>query len=404
MAELKRSVSLPLLVFYGTGTMIGAGIYVLTGAVAGAAGVFAPISFLVAAVLAGFTAFTYAELSARIPRSAGEALFVSEGFKNEKLGSLVGYVIIFTGIVSAGTLAHGFAGYFRVFVDWPPLAIACGFIVLLTLIAIAGIKESVYLAATITVFSLIGIALIIVLTLSNLSSTEVEAVMAGISVDGLLSFGVLTGALLAFYSFIGFEDMVNIAEEVKHPERTLPLGILLSMLITTILYVALAILSVLAMPIAELAASEAPFADLLSRYGKNYAMIIGIISLVSVINTAIAQIIMASRVLYGLGRQAYVPAVFSRVSERSQTPVHASIAVSILVILAVLFFPLKALAKTTSVALLLVFGLVNVSLILIKKRSEEKPAFSVPAFVPWMGGILICGFLIAQLASKISGH
>jgi APA family basic amino acid/polyamine antiporter len=387
--QLKRSISLPLLTFYGLGTILGAGIYVLIGEVVAVAGIRAPIAFGVASLLAVFTAFSYAELSARFPRSAGEAVYIMEAFHRRRLSLLMGLLVILIGLVSSATIVNGFVGYFRVFFELPPWLIIVVLVGLLGLLAAWGISESVWAATLVTLLEIGGLVYIIWVagdSLASLPQRWPEFVTDG---DSGLWIGILAGAFIAFYAFIGFEDMVNVAEEVKDPSRNLPTAIVLALVISSLLYMLVVLVSVLSVPVSELAGSQAPLAKVYHYITGEAPTAITLISLVAVVNGALIQIIMASRVLYGLSWQGWLPPLFSRIHPRRQTPVYATALVTVLALALALWFPLLTLAKATSLVTLLVFALVNLSLWRVK-RFDRRPAGIrvVPRWVPALGFII----------------
>lgn len=400
---LRRSLTLPLLTFYGLGTIVGAGIYVLIGAVAGKAGIFAPISFVLAAVIAGFTAFSYAELSSRLPRSAGEAVYMQEAFQRRWLSRLTGWSVVTIGIISSATIANGFVGYLQVFVSIPDWLAITALVLSLGLIAAWGIRESVWLATLITLIELGGLCYVVLMSgdaLMTLPSRWPELIP---SLDGLVWSGILVGAFLAFYAFIGFEDMVNVAEEVNDAPRTLPRAIILALVVSSSFYLLIALVAVLALPVEQLAASDAPLAAVVASSGHNHSLLISAISIVAVVNGAMIQIIMASRVLYGMGNTQLAPAVLATVHPRTRTPVTATGLVVLLVLTLALWLPLVTLAQLTSMVTLIVFIGVNLALIALKRRGDPASAFiNTPPWVPWTGVSLCLIFLILQAFNLIS--
>ena len=402
--SLKRSLSLSLTTFYGLGNILGAGIYVLIGAVIAHAGDFAPLSFLVASLLACLTAFSYAELSARYPLSAGEAVYVQEGIGLRSVSVLVGLLIILAGIVSAATILRGFAGYLQVFITLPEAAVMLFLVLLLGGLAAWGISQSVLVSALITVIEIAGLVLVIAVAVPDLS-------MAGIGRADFTPlteidtwFGIFAGGFLAFYAFIGFEDMVNVAEEVKQPERNLPRAILLALLVSSLLYFMVALVAINSVPGALLARAEAPLAFLYQYVTGREPVIITIIGMIAVINGALVQIIMASRVCYGMGRKRWLPALFGKVYAVTQTPVLATAGVASLVLAMALWFPLEGLAKATSFLLLMVFSLVNLALWRLKRAASQPPGIMcVPRWVPASGGMVSLAFVIIQAALDIAG-
>ena len=392
--KLKKTLQLWQLIFFGVGTMLGAGIYVLVGKVAGVSGLLAPSAFLFAALLAGFTVFSFAELAARYPKSGGVVVYVQQAFHKRKLSIIVGYLILLTGVVSTAAMMRGFVGYFHVFFNWPDWAIIPIVITLLSIVCIWGIAESITLVTVITLVEVGGLLLVIYMAGGNIAGAEETFPQLIPSMEWTTVSPMVLGAFLAFYAFVGFEDLANVAEEVKNPQRNLPIALVASLIITTIIYVAVAIIAVLAMPIEELAASDAPLADILVQYGTQYPLIIGVISMVSVLNGAVAQVIMGSRILYGMSEEKLAPSYFYHLHPKYQTPVRTTILTSSLIILLSLFFPIVPLAEATSFIIILVFLMVNLSLIFLKKQIPKPEGVpSVPVFIPIIGLLLCAWFL-----------
>lgn len=396
--SLKRSLSLWLITFYGLGTILGAGIYVLIGKVAAAAGLFAPVAFLLAALLAGFSAFAYAELSARFPKSAGEALYVQEGLGRRGLSMLVGGLIILTGIVSSATIANGFVGYLHVFVDMPDWLAISLMVLGLGALAAWGIRESVLAATFITLFEVGGLIFILFAAGDSLGQLPGRLPELLPPLNAGIWQGILLGAALAFYAFIGFEDMVNVAEEVNNPQRNLPRAILLALGVSTLLYLLVALTAVLALPPPELAASRAPLALIYTHATGRSAEMISLISLFAVVNGALIQIIMSSRVLYGMSRAGWLHAAFGAVHPFTRTPLLATALVTLAVLALALWLPLETLARITSFIMLVVFALINLSLLRIKHRDPHPAGIRViPVWIPWAGFLSSSAFVFYQL-------
>jgi amino acid transporter len=395
---LRRSLSLPLVTLYGLGNILGAGIYVLIGKVVGHAGVFAPVSFLLAALLASLTAFTYAELSARFPLSAGEAVYVQHGLGLRFMPALVGMLIILAGVVSAATILRGFAGYLQVFFTAPDPAVILVTTCLLGGLAAWGISESVWAAAVVTLVEVAGLLLILWVAAPAVLAPGVTVPEISLAMTDMHWAGIFVGGFLAFYAFIGFEDMVNVAEEVRDPVRNLPRAILGALIISTVLYFLVALAVVLSAPVEELALSEAPLAWLYAHLTGREPLTITLISLFAVINGALIQIIMASRVAYGMARQGWLPSLFARVSATTRTPVIATASVALLLLVMALWLPLETLAKMTSYFLLMVFTLVNLSLWRLKREYVQPPGvIRIPYWVP------VCGCLASAVFAGVQG-
>ena len=396
MAEphLKRRIGLGLLTAYGVGVMVGAGIYVLIGAVAAGAGVWAPLSFLVAGVIAAPTALSYAEFSTRLPEAAGEAAYVGVGLNSQALALLVGMAIVAAGTISAGAVLRGGVGYLHAGFGIDPVLAVVVLGIALVLVAAVGVLESLSLAALFTVVELAGLGLVIWAGAGAGHTADYSAPAAPVWA------GIGLGAVLAFFAFIGFEDIVNMAEEVRDPERTLPRAILISLGITTAIYALVAWAAVRSVPIRELAGSSSPLVLVWqSARGGDGAFLSGI-AVFAALNGVLAQIVMAARVLFGLGKRSPALAPFRHAHPRLGTPVLATLVIGALVILAALLVPFAILAEVTSTILLAVFALVNLALI-VEKRRTPAATFRVPGWVPVLGLTLALAALSVSLGSRL---
>ena len=392
--ELKRSLTLPVLTLYGLGTTVGAGIYVLVGAVAGRAGIYAPVAFLLAAVLASLTALSFAELAARFPKSAGEAVYVREGLRSERLALIVGLLVVLAGTISSSAIAVGAVGYILRFMELPWTPTLVVLIIGLGSVAAWGIMESALIAAVITVVEIGGLLVVIVggwVAMPDLLS-RIPEVVPPFEIGPWA--GVIAGVLLAFYAFIGFEDMVNVAEEVRDVRRTLPLAIVLTLVITTVIYLLVTLVAVLVVPLAELSDSRAPVALIFERTIGESAAVISLIAIVATLNGVLVQIIMASRVLYGLSRAGAIPALFGVVNPRTRTPLRATITVTAVIVVLATSFPIEQLAEATSLVALTIFTLTNAALVALKWRGPTPPGLpNVPLLVPAAGIVASLGFI-----------
>ena len=392
---LRRRLNLPLLIFYGLGTTIGAGIFVLVGKVAGRAGMAAPVSFLVASLLAAFTAFSFAELVARYPRSAGEAIYVREGFGSHRLALVVGLMVALSGVVSSAAIVNGSVGYLQEFAALPRVPVVILMLALLAGLALWGIGESVTAAAIFTVLEIGGLLLVVWAAKGSLLELPVRGAELIPSADAAVWIGVTAGAMLAFYAFLGFEDLVNVAEEARDATHTMPAAILITLVATTLLYVLVSTVSVLTVPPVELAQSSAPLAFVYERSTGGASGIISGIAVFAVLNGALIQMIMASRVIYGLADQHELPGGLAWVHPRTRTPMVATGLVAGVILVLALGFPLERLAETTSVIVLIVFALVNLALVMIKRRGTPAPegVRTYPIWIPAIGFAASAGFL-----------
>ena len=399
---LRRSLSLPLVTFYGLGTTIGAGIYVLLGEVVQVAGLYAPASFLLSCAIAAFSAFSFAELATRFPKSAGEAVYINEGFESRHFAILIGLMVVMAGAVSSATIVSGSVGYLREFVDiasWPAiLVILAG----LGLIAIWGITESVTVAAVGTAVEIGGLLMVIWGGQDQLGDLASQLPTLVPPLDGTIWLGIVSGSVLAFYAFLGFEDIVNVVEETRDPERNMPRAIVATLLVTAVLYTLLSVVAVLGLPVAALGESEAPLALLYRETtGASSGLIAGI-AIFSILNGALIQMIMGARVLYGMAAQGWLPAVLARVGERTQTPVTATLCIVVIVTVFALWLPLGELARITSLLALLIFTAANLSLLLIKRRlGHVGSGFSIPVWVPAIGMVASISLACYQILGFI---
>jgi len=399
--KLNRTVSLPALSLYGVGVIVGAGIYVLIGETAAQAGFYAPLSYLVASLLVALTAASYAELSVAYPVSAAETAYIRAGLGIESLATLAGLLIAGSGIVSSATLVQGGAGYAASLVGLPATWLAVGFAALLGTVVALGIRLSVGVVAAITVVEVGALLLIAVVGFSDL-----EGVRSGVEahyspLDMVAAVGVMSGVLLAFFAFVGFEDMVNIAEEVKNPERNMPRAIALALAAVTLIYMAVAMVAVIYVAPAELGESQAPLSLVFSRITDWSGAPISVIAIFAALGGVVAQIVLATRILYGLGRMNKFPAWFSVVHPRTRTPLNATVVVTLIIIALAATLPTRELAETTAGATLFAFSFVNLALWRLKGKPDYSPAgFAVPRTLPLLGAIFSLAFLALDLARR----
>ena len=398
-SALQRHLSLPLFTFYGLGSILGAGIYALVGKVAGDAGMFTPIAFVISALLAAFTGLSYAELASRFPRSGGEAIYVFKAFRIPKFSLIVGIFAALAATVSAAALSTAFVGYLRVFV---PLNYELAIVLVVlcaAVIAAWGIRQSAFATAAMTLIEIGGLFLIVWVGRHGLASVGERLPELVPSLEFGVWQGILVGAFIAFYAFIGFEDMANVAEEVKDPHRTIPRGIILAVIGATSLYCIVALTAVLSLSGAELSSTDAPLAMLYERETGNAPVLITFISLFAIVNGLLVQIIMASRVVYGLSKECWIPSICGYVNPRTHTPLVATALITGIIIALALWLPLATLAQITSLIILVIFAIVNVACIRIKLRDPNpKGVRTFPMAVPVLGFVVIVIFVIARAA------
>ncbi len=395
-AGLRRTLGLPLVTLYGLGNILGAGIYVLVGKVAGFAGSSTTLAFIIAMVTAAVTAMSYMELAGRYPVSASVSVYLHRAFGKRWLSTTIGLTMVGGGIASAAALAQGFAGYLNSFVSVPTLIGSVGLLVVLGTIAIKGIGESATMAAVLTGLEVLGLVLVIWFGRDAFAHIDVGGLLA---IDPAVGIGGLfAGAFLAFYAFIGFEDMVNVSEEVKNPSRTMPLAILLALVVSTVLYLLVVVVSTTLVSPAELAGSDAPLTLVFERSGARYGLVLSLIGMIAAMNGVIVQIIMGSRILYGLATEGWIHRSFGTVHRSFQTPVTATLVVIATMIAATAALPLVSLARLTSLLVLIIFTLVNASLIVIKRRHRDHGGYiDVPTAIPYLGVALCLGTIVLQV-------
>lgn len=393
--RLRRTLGLPLVTLYGLGNILGAGIYVLVGKVAGFAGSSTTLAFIIAMVTAAVTALSYMELAGRYPVSASVSVYLHQAFGKRWLSTTIGLAMVGGGVASAATLAQGFAGYLKSFISVPTTVSSVSLLAVLGAIAIKGIGESAKMAAVLTGLEVLGLVLVIWFGRTAFTHIDVGGLVALDPAVGI--GGLFAGAFLAFYAFIGFEDMVNVSEEVKNPSRTMPLAILLALLVSTALYLLVVVVSTTLVSPSDLAESEAPLTLVIERSGASQGVLLSTIGMIAAMNGVIVQIIMGSRILYGLATEGWIHSRFARVHRAYQTPVTATLVVLAAMIAGTVLLPLVSLAQLTSLLVLIIFTLVNAALIAIKRRHRDHGGYiKVPTAIPYVGVALCLGTLVLQ--------
>ncbi len=395
--RLRRSLGLAGLIFYGVGDILGAGIYALIGVIAGVAGRQAWQSFGVAMVVAAFTALSYAELVRRFPRSSGEAFYLERAFQKPGLALLIGWLSFASGIVSMATASRAFADYLipplteftRIKELWLPSASMCLFILLAASITFWGIRQSSIANIVCTLVEATGLVIVIVVGAYYLSQTQPAAVPAVALPDKATWVQVAQGGALAFFAFIGFEDLVKVSEEAKRPKRDMPIAILCALAAAGCLYIAIAWMATAVVPVGQLAESKGPLMAVIHRAAPGFPIwLFSLIALMAIANTGLLNFVMASRLLYGMARQRLLPAWLGAIYPPTQTPHWSILSILIIVLVLALSGSLAFLAGTTSVLLLAVFFSVHLSLLAIKfKGPVTESGFRVPWPVPLIGAI-----------------
>ena len=399
---LVRSLTLTHAVLYGVGVTIGAGIYVLVGVAAGRSGMHAPLAFLAAAIAMGLTAASFAELGTRMPVSASEAAYVDAAFNRKWLTIGMGLLVVATATVSAATISSGSAGYIGVFLDLSPTVIIIGVVLSMGAVASLATNQSIAVAGLMTLVEVGGLIVIIAAGASN-GSAMVTRLPELIPRPGDVAAWVGIGGttLIAVFAFVGFEHIVNVAEELKQPSRTLPRALFLTLGLTTLLYMLVIWTSVTALRPDELGRSPAPLASVYQSLTGRPPNFMSIIAIVATLNGVVVHMIMIARVLYGLSSQGNLPRQLSQVSRVTRTPLVATgLAIGGILLLSVAI-PLEGLAEWAARGTLVIFAGVNMALIGIKIRGAPAPegVFECPTWVAWAGLISALLLLLFDVLS-----
>jgi amino acid transporter len=397
---LVRSLTLAHAVLYGLGVTIGAGIYVLVGIAAGRSGMHAPLAFFGGALVMALSAASFAELGTRMPVSASEAAYVQAAFRRDWLSLAVGVLVVAAAIVSAATISVGSAGYVSAFVQAPAWCIITGVVLAMGIVASLATVQSVTFAGIMTLVEVGGLVLIIVAGFGR--GTDVFARLPELwpsANDTTAWSGVAGTALIAVFAFIGFEHLVNVAEEMKEPSRTLPRALFLTLGLTAVIYALVVWIAVTAVPPDELARSAAPLALVFGRLTALPLALMSAVAVVATLNGIIVHMIMIGRVIYGLAAQGNLPKILSRVNPVTHTPLPATAIGIASILLLALAVPLAGLADLTARLTLIIFAVVNVALIRIKARKDKPPpgAFVCPRWVPVAGFVSSMMLLVADL-------
>lgn len=394
--SLRRVLNLPWLVFYGVGVTVGAGIFALIGEVVGLAGDHAPLAFLVAGIVAAFTGFSYAILAGAYPRAAGEAFFVSLGV-GAFAGRIVGLGVVAVAITSSAVIALAFAGYVGTFTSLPESASLVAVLGGLGVIAWIGVRESVGVAAVITVLEVGTLLAVAAVGLPMTGEADFLPRVLSVPSTAMLWSGVFAGAFVAFFAFIGFEDIENMAEETLDPHRTIPRAIILTLVISVAIYALVAVVAAAFPDRQALVASKAPLAFMFERATGRSGALVAVMASIAMINGILVQIVMASRVLYGMAREKMIPAAIGVLDPKRRTPLRAIALVTVLAGLFALFVPLLRLAELTSLIMLLVFATVNFSLFLVGRRDGALPLLRRWRYLGLAGSLVSLALAAAEV-------
>jgi basic amino acid/polyamine antiporter, APA family len=399
---LQRSIGMVQMAFYGLGSMLGAGVYGLIGKAAGEMGNAIWLAFLVSMVAAMLTGLSYASIASRYPKAAGAAYVTQRAYRQSMLTYVVGLAVMCSGLTSVATQSWVVAANLQqlTFLDGVPVTlIALGFLLLLAGIVFRGIRECMWLNIVCTTVEAFGLILVIAVGMSYWGSADLLETPPPTDggVGGITALLLMQGAVLTFFSFIGFEDTLNVAEEVKNPRKVLPWGIILAMVAATLIYIAVSITAVSVVPWQELSSAAGPLTEVVARAAPWFPPVAFLaITIFAVTNTALLNYVTASRLAYGMAQQGLLPRFLRKVHSTRRTPHMAVLVLLALITGLALMGDITQLASATVLLLLLVFAIVNSALVILKLRpGEPTGGFEVPVFVPVLGAI-VCSVLLVN--------
>src|SRR3954466_4251323 len=398
--ELKRVMGFKLLLLFIVGDILGAGIYAVTGTIAGTVGGVAWLPFLVAFAVASLTALSYLELVTKYPQAAGAALYTHKAFGIHFFTFLVAFAVMSSGITSASTAARAFSAnaaevfHLDVGEGIGITLIGLAFMTLVALVNVRGVGESVKANVVLTCVELSGLLIIIGIGVWALGIGEGDfsrVTEFDTGNDSVLA-GVIAATGLAFFAMVGFEDSVNMAEETKEPRRIFPKILLLGLGITGVIYVLVSISAIALVPADQLSQGETPLLQVVGAGAPGFPLgLFGVITMFAVANTALINMLMASRLVYGLGRERVLPPRLGRVHPTRRTPTTAILFTTALAFGLITFVgAVPALGGTTALLLLMVFTVVNVAVLVLRRNHVDDDHFRTPTVLPVVGAIA-CG-------------
>jgi APA family basic amino acid/polyamine antiporter len=401
--KLKRAITGPLLFVFVLGDVLGAGIYALMGVLSAevAGALWAPL--LLAFVLALLTAGSYAELVTKYPKAGGAAVFAERAFKRPMISFLVGFGMLAAGVVSAAGLSLAFAGdYLGTFFDAPTVPAAIVFLALVACLNARGITESLRSNVVMTVIEVTGLVVVIVAVALMLGGGGGEVSRIGQFPDhSVPALATLGAAIIAYYSFVGFETSANIAEEVRDPSRVYPRALFGSLATAGVVYVLVGLASAIALPADELAGSSGPLLEVVNATGVGLPeWVFSLIALVAVANGALLTMIMASRVTFGMAEQGLLPSVLGRVLPNRRTPWVAILSTTAVAMILTLVGDLSTLAETVVLLLLFVFISTNLAVLALRRDRVEHAHFRVWTVIPILG-VASCVLLLTQQSPRV---
>lgn len=375
MSELNRRMGLFHLTMYGVGLILGAGIYVLIGEASGFAGDAVWIAFVLGSIVALFAGLSYAELSSIFPKAAAEYIFVKNAFKNNFFAFIIGWLTVITSMITAATVALGFGGYFSEFLNIPIVISAIILIGILSIVNFVGIRESSWTNTVFTIIEATGLILIIII---GFTISDPEPVNYFESPTGIT--GIIIAFVLIFFAFIGFEDMANVAEEVRNPKKVIPKAIILSVMISGLIYVLVSLAVVRVINWQDLSLSAAPLADVAERgLGIQGHIIFSGIALFAITNTVLITLVAGARMIYGMARDKSFPNFLTKIHSKTKTPWIAVITIMVVAISFSFIGDIVIIANITVFAVVITFGAINLSVIVLRYTEPDiERKFRIP--------------------------
>jgi amino acid transporter len=406
---LKRVMGPGLLLLFIVGDVLGTGIYALTGQVAAEVGGVVWLPFLVAFLVALVTAFSYLELVTKYPRAAGAALYTHKAFGVHFLTFIVAFAVMSSGITSASTAARAFSANFAEVVGLDLgegigiTLIGLGFMGLIAAINHRGVGESVKANVLLTCVELTGLLIIIGIGAWALGGGEGDFSRVTEFDTGERSVigGVIAATGLAFFAMVGFEDSVNMAEETKEPRRIFPKVLLAGLAITGVIYVLVSISAIALVPADALSEGDTPLLQVVQAGAPGFPLgLFGVITMFAVANSALINMLMASRLVYGMSQERVLPSFLGRVHPRRRTPTTAILFTTAVAFGLITFVgAVPDLGGTTALLLLCVFAVVNVAVLVLRRDHVDADHFRTPTFLPVVGA-LACAYLATPWAGR----
>jgi APA family basic amino acid/polyamine antiporter len=395
---LRRAVTGPMLFLFILGDVLGAGVYALAGTIAGEVGGAIWVPLLIALFFAMLTAGSYAELVTKYPHAGAASAFAGKAFGSPLISFLVGFCMLAAGVTSAAGLSLAFAGdYLAAFIDVPAHIAALLFLIAIGLLNARGIKESLGANLVMTVVELTGLILVVIAAAWFFGSGEADLGRALEFKPGVSPvMAVLGAALLAFYSFVGFETSANLAEEIRDVRKVYPRALFAALLTAGAVYMAVGVAAATVLPVEQLVNSSAPLLEVVKASGLGIpSRVFAFIALIAVANGALLTMIMASRLTYGMACQDLLPDAFAKVLPGRRTPWIAIIGTTLVAIALTLTGTLAVLAQTVVLLLLFVFISTNVAVLVLRRDNVAEDHFRVPTWVPVLA-IVSCLVLLSQ--------